>query len=83
MFRQNPTATPCSQELDTITEVSVNITGPGEMICNGTDGTTTRVTFLRQHGLLPNMTTDTVGLASTTVTPYVSVFAKGQVKALK
>lgn len=67
------------QELDTVNEVAVNITGPGEMVCNGSDGATTRVTFLLQHGLLPNMTADVGTLASTTGTPSVSVIAKGQV----
>lgn len=60
--------------------VSVNITGPGNMICNGTDGATTRVSFLLQHGRLSNLTADMAALASTTNTPSVAVFAKGQVR---
>lgn len=68
-----------AQELDTVIEVAVNITGPGEMVCNGSDGATTRVTFLVQHGSLSNMTADIGTLASTTGTPSVSVIAKGQV----
>ena len=67
------------QELDTVIEVGVNITGPGEMVCSGSDGATTRVTFLLQHGLLSNMTADVGTLASTTSAPSVSVIAKGQV----
>lgn len=57
----------------------MNITGPGQLICNGSEGATTRVTFLLQHGSLPNMTADIGNLASTTGTPSVSVIAKGQV----
>lgn len=67
------------QELDTVNEVAVNITGPGEMVCNGSEGATTRVTFLLQHGLLANMTAGAGTLDSTTGTPSVSVIAKGQV----
>lgn len=68
-----------SQELDTVNEVAVNITGPGEMVCNGSNGATTRVTFLLQHGLLSNMTANVGTLASTAGAPSVSVIAKGQV----
>lgn len=68
------------QELITIEEILVNITGSGETICAGNNGTTTRVTFFSQYGSLSNITTDMFTLASSTSTPSVSVFAKGQVR---
>ena len=58
----------------------MNITGPLGMICNGSDGVTTRVAFLLQQGSLPNLTVDVVTLGSTMATPSVEVFAKGQVR---
>lgn len=58
----------------------MNISGPGGMICNGSDGATTRVTFLLQHGSLSNLTADVATLRSTRTSPSVAVFAKGQVR---
>lgn len=62
--------------------VSVTITGAGDMICSGNSGATTQIVFLLQHGPLSNMTADVATLASTTDTPYIDVFAKGQVRFL-
>ncbi|CAM9293856.1 unnamed protein product, partial [Hapterophycus canaliculatus] len=70
------------EELDTVDLVSINITGPGNMVCNGSGGVTTRVAFLLQHAPLSNITADVTGLASTTNTPFVEVYAKGQASGL-
>lgn len=67
------------QEITAVDEVLVNITGPGATMCNGSDGSTTRVTFLLQYGALSNMTVDTYTLKSSVATPVLTVFAKGQV----
>lgn len=61
-------------------EVSVTITGIGDMICSGDSGATTQVAFLLQHGPLSEMTADVATLASTTGTPSTAVLTKGQVR---
>lgn len=56
------------------------ISGSGGIICNGSDGATTRVTFLLQYGSLSNLTADVATLRSTRASPFVNVFTKGQVR---
>lgn len=69
-----------SQELDTVEEVFVNVTGPGATICNGSEGATTRVTFLVQYGSLSNVTANTATLSSSTAVPTIAVVSKGRVR---